>query len=112
MNNNPPPSVSKIKNLLNRSADTLDSKVLTELAATRHRVLLQLDHIKTDTSGLATLRLHAVNMQHEFRFWLGIMIVVACCFAANQGWQHFNEDHTEVDIAILTDELPIDVYVD
>jgi hypothetical protein len=107
--------ISAIKNALNRSTEKLDSPILNKLAHSRNQALLRTHRthqFATEHSNSSILRLRAISLHHEARLWLGIAVIVICSIAAQQYWQHNNDDHSDIDIAILTDELPIDVYVD
>lgn len=105
--------ISTVRRLLDQSARNLDESLVRQLARTRHRVLdhaslsPQFDHY----SGTA-LRLRAAALRHDWRFWLAVAALVIGGITAHSYWQQSLDDHTDIDIAILTDELPIDVYVD
>jgi hypothetical protein len=51
--------------------------------------------------------------QKDTHFWVAALLVAIIMFGGNSYFKHLTEhDGSDVDIAILTDELPIDVYVD
>ena len=104
-----------IKNTLNRSADNLDDRILSKLATSRHQALSrskQTHQLTAEHGGGAIMRLRAISLHHEAKLWIGIALIVFFSIAAHQYWERSNDDHADIDFAILTDELPIDVYVD
>jgi len=107
--------LSTIKNALNRSTDGLNAHVLGKLATSRHQALSrskQAHQFTAEHSGGTIMRLRAMTLHHEARLWIGIALIIIFSVAAHQYWEHSNDDHADIDFAILTDELPIDVYVD
>jgi len=107
--------IAAIKDALNRSAEKLDSHILSKLGSSRNRALLQTQpthQYSTEHSSGLIMRLRASSLHHEARLWLGIAVIIIFSIAAQQYWQHNTDDHSEIDIAILTDDLPMNVYVD
>jgi hypothetical protein len=107
--------IAGIRNALDQSTQRLNYSVTERLARSRH---VALRHASTKLqsnvgkAGHDTLHLKLSAIQHDFRFWISLAIIITCSLAAGSYWQQLNEDHSDIDIAILTDELPIDVYVD
>ena len=107
---------SKIKHLLDRSADGLDARVQGRLAAARATALARIGQVRTEAvlagagggtaGGSRPLVLQA-------KFWIGIAIIAAAGFGWQQ-WQAFQQvrETEEIDAQILTSDLPIDAYLD
>lgn len=107
-----------IKQLLDRSATQIAPSTLNKLQAARMRalehhrehrnapVLAWLGHHGSDRSATHPLS-RRIN-------WALAILFVACLFSGVAYWQGSISDHdtSEDDIAILTDELPLHVYVD
>lgn len=107
--------LSAIKNALNRNADNLNNSVIFKLAAIRHQALLrskQAHQLTPEHSSSGIMRLRAVSLHHETSLWIGIALIIIFSVLVHQYWDPSNDDHVDIDFAILTDELPIDVYVD
>jgi hypothetical protein len=50
---------------------------------------------------------------HKYLYFAIALIFTAFLFSGSTYWQQANEhDHSDIDIAILTDDLPVDAYVD
>ena len=104
--------IASLRKALDQSTNRLSYSVSERLASGRQQALSYATAHQTiaDHSKYHALRL---RVQHDVRFWLAaVAIVIACSIAGQSYWQHLNEDHSEIDIAILTDDLPIDVFVD
>ncbi|MEI7843055.1 MAG: DUF3619 family protein [Gallionellaceae bacterium] len=115
--NNKHLTTDSIKQALNRSVQRMDAKTIADLriartnALERHRALQQapvlawLNHHGLWTSGSST--------NHKYQNWALALVLVAGLFSGMAYFQQLNEhDHSEIDIAILTDDLPVDAYVD
>ena len=103
----------EIGRLLDRSANQLDRATLTGLYEAR-RYALQSQRVTAISwvSQHGTLHGHLQISQRAFN-WI-IAAVVATLLAVNLTyWDRvYDHDHSDIDIQILTDELPIDMYVD
>ena len=105
-----------VKALLDSSALQLTPVTLEKLRTARTRAL---SHQRTHTSPvLAWVHAHA-GFGHSFHVskstsWAIAIIFIACLFSGASFWQNYVKEHdiTEVDIAILIDDLPLHVYVD
>lgn len=107
----------QIKPLLNRSLARIDQPTLARLREARTQALERFDAQSTAPAfawaGSGTNHRHATHSQHKFHYWAAIVLLVAVMFSCTAYWQHTTDhDVSDVDIAILTDELPIEVYVD
>ena len=107
----------KIKQLLNRSLARLDQPTLVRLHDAHEKALVRYDaHSTAPTFALASLwagHRHTVDSHHKSHYWAAIVLLVALIFSCTAYWHHMTDhDVSDVDIAILTDDLPIEVYVD
>jgi hypothetical protein len=110
-------NTKEIGQLLNRSAAQLDKGTLDKLMAARH---LALKHQQTEQQApvLAWLSEHGLihhgsSSGHKAFNW-GIAALLAAVLFGGALYlqQSYEHDHSDIDIAILTDELPVDMYVD
>jgi hypothetical protein len=102
-----------IRRLLDRSADQLDRPVLNGLQAAReHALQRQRTSISTRLSPDGMLHGHLQPSQRTLG-WI-VAAIVATLLLVNMAYQYRASEHDrcDIDIAILTDELPIDMYVD
>ena len=97
----------EIGRLLDRSANQLNRTTLDGLHTARQRVSMS-----TRLSRDGMLHGHLQLSQRSLG-WI-IAAVVATLLLANMTyWYHASvHDRGDIDIAILTDEMPVDVYVD
>ncbi len=103
----------EIGRLLDRSADRLDRSTLNELhLARQHALQQQRVSVTTWVSRNGLLHGHLQLSQRALN-WI-IAAVVASLLAINLTyWERMSDhDHSDIDIQILTDELPVDVFVD
>ena len=109
----------KIKQLLNRSLTRMDRSTLERLRDSRAQALAQYGVRRTASSFAwagktpwETLG-HAFSGPQKTHFWVVAVLFIILLFGATLYSQQTAEpDTTDVDIAILTDELPIHVYLD
>lgn len=101
-----------IGRLLDRSANRLDRPTLDGLeAARRHALRHQRTSMASRLSRDGLLHGHLQLSQRSLG-WI-LAAVVATLLLANMTCRYHTEhDRGDIDIAILTDELPIDMYVD
>lgn len=103
----------KLTQLLNQSTRQLDQQTLSALGQARQNALKrQLAHAPAFalSTGNWTQRL----LPHTTQQWL-LALMLAAVVAGGAGyWQQHNQEQqlSELDVAILTDELPIEVFVD
>ena len=107
----------QVKQLLNRSLAQLDQPTLARLRNAREKALVRYDAHRTAPAfawaGLWTDHHHAAGSHHRSHYWAAAVLLVALIFSCTAYWQHANDhDVSDVDIAILTDDLPIEMYVD
>ncbi len=102
----------QIAALLSRSAEQLDEDVVSSLRQAR-AVALQKQRAHAPVFSLSTIGHRAHNLiPHTAHQWLAATVVLAAIvFGMADYWQS-TQDKQNLDIAILTDDLPIDVFVD
>ena len=102
----------EIGRLLDRSADQLDRATLNSLHASRQ---FALQNQRAPTSNWVNRNglLHGhLQLSAQTFNWI-VAAVVAVLLVINLAyWDRMAaHDHSDIDIAILTDDLPVDVYV-
>lgn len=106
----------QIKQLLNRSLAQIDQPTLARLRNARTLALARCDAHSTAPAfawiGSGASHHHGADMHHKSNYWAAIVFLVALLFSGVAYWHHIDHDISDVDIAILTDDLPIEVYVD
>jgi len=104
----------KIKALLNRSTEQLDGDTLYSLRQARTAALHQ-QRILTPAFTLSAIghRAYAV-LPHSTGQWLATCLLLAALAVSTTAyWQHQQaRQRSHLDIAILTDDLPIEVFID
>jgi len=107
--------LESIKQLLNYSIAELDQSTLTRLRAARAHAVSR--HNARSVSLLAWAGEHAswhvpAHRQNS-HYWIGVILLIVGLFSSIAYWQHAKDnDICDVDIAILTDDLPIQYYAD
>lgn len=102
----------KIARLLTQSSRQLDSGTLTALSKARE-VALQRQTLRVPVFSLTTGRWAHFLLPLSAHQWMPA-VLLAVMFAVGAGyWHHAQEQQIdELDVAILTDDLPIEVFVD
>lgn len=103
----------EIGRLLDQSANQLNRSTLNDLhTARQHALQRQRVSVTTWVSQNGMLHGHLQLSQRALN-WI-IAAVVASLLVINLTyWDRMSEhDHSDIDIQILTDELPVDVFVD
>ena len=108
----------KIARLLTQSARQLDEATVSALVDARQNALKKqlartsvfaLTPAYAHNSGRWTDRL----MPRSAQAWIAAGLLVAILITGTSFWQHVQEQQIdELDVAILTDDLPIEVFVD
>jgi Protein of unknown function (DUF3619) len=108
----------KIAQLLTQSVGHLDTATMSALVKARQNALkrqsvrtsvLSLSPASTNTPVLWSDRL----IPHSVQPWIATGLLVAVLIAGTNYWQNIQEQQIdETDVAILTDDLPIEVFVD
>ena len=104
-----------IKQLLNQSVAQMDRATVKSLRASRNLALERhrtLPHAPVQAwlthHGLWTGNPHS-NIKPVY--WLLAALFVLCLYSGVTYLQH-DRDHSDVDIELLTDDLPVDAYVE
>jgi hypothetical protein len=102
----------KIAQLLTQSTRQLDEATLSALVNARQNALKR-QSVRAPVFALATGRWTDRLMPHSAQPWIAAGLLAAILIAGTSFWQHVQERQIdELDVAILTDDLPIEVFVD
>lgn len=103
----------EIARLLDQSADQLSPATLKELTAARQQaVQRQTVSASTWMNRDGTLHGHMQLSQRALNWIIAAAIVTLLAINLTY-WDHTSEhDHSDIDIAILTDDLPVDMFID
>ena len=110
-------NIDEVRSLLNRSTADLSIETLDRLQSAR-RTALQHQQIAQQTPVHAWLSQHGLighhsSHQHRTLHWGLAALLVVVLIGGVGYWKNVSEhDHSELDIAILTDDLPVHMYVD
>lgn len=111
MNKNPnaPEAIAK---LLTRATQQLDGRTVVALRQARN-VALERQSLSKPVFSLSTGNAHWL-MPHSAHQWVAtVILLVATLVGGVNYWQHTQEhDLDHLDVAILTDDLPLEVFVD
>ncbi|MGA7749190.1 MAG: DUF3619 family protein [Gallionella sp.] len=110
-----------IRRLLDESVNLIDQSTLLRLRGARLQALKQYDArgatlpLLSSLLSWAGVRLnidwHASAHHRKLYRWISALLLVASLFSGVAYWQQMMvEDPDDVDIAILTDDLPIEYY--
>jgi hypothetical protein len=104
----------KIAKLLDRSTQRLDGRVVSALNRARNNALQrQSAYAYALAPASATARWTHWLAPHSAQQWIAAAVLVAAIISGAGYWHHTQEQQiSELDVAILTDELPIEVFVD
>lgn len=109
-NTNTPEAIAK---LLTRAADQLDGRTVAALRQARN-VALERQSLSRPVFSLSTG--HGVHwlIPHSAYQWAAtVILLVATLVGGVNYWQHTQEHElVHLDVAILTDDLPLEVFVD
>jgi hypothetical protein len=110
-------TVDLIRQQLNSSSAKLGQPTLIRLSEVRMQALARYDSHKTSRRFACINALAgSVNSTESHRnnyYWSTALLCLAILFGGIIYWQNvIEQDITDLEIAILTDDLPIDAYVD
>ena len=101
----------RIAKLLTRAAQQLDDNTVAALRQARN-VALQRQSLSKPVFALSTGHNIRWLLPHSTQQWMAaIILFVAILFGGVSYWRHEN-DLSHLDTAILTDDLPLEVFVD
>ncbi|MBI5431183.1 MAG: DUF3619 family protein [Nitrosomonadales bacterium] len=102
----------KITQLLTLSTKQLDARTLSALSNARQKALERQAECAPAFAFNAGGEAHN-QRQESIQYWVVAGLLAAMLIAGTSFWQHIQEHQTaELDVAILTDDLPIEVFVD
>lgn len=104
---------NKITRLLNQSARQLDEHTLSVLQQARAKAM-QRQAASAHTLKLAGVPLTELLVPHSMRQWIVTgLLALALVVGAGMWWQNLHHQQLiDTDVELLTDELPIEVFVD
>lgn len=107
----------KLAQLLLKSTNQLDNSTLSALVGARQNALMRQSTrapvlTLTSASGHSSVGWTGRLMPHSATPWIAAGLLVAILIAGTSYWQHVQEQQIDdTDVAILTSDLPIDVFV-
>jgi len=108
----------KIARLLTQSTRQLDAVTISALASAR-QIALKRQSLRASVFVLTPATAHVSTrwtdrlISHSAQPWIAAGLLVAVLIAGTNYWQNVQEQQIDdTDVAILTDELPIEVFVD
>ncbi|MGO8756465.1 MAG: DUF3619 family protein [Gallionellaceae bacterium] len=106
-----------IRQLLNCSLDRIDQSTLANLRSARLRALSHYEARRGTVPLFAWSDgheiWHALAHRHRVYYWIGAILLAASLFGGIAYWQQVRDDASiDEEISILTDDLPIQYFVD
>lgn len=99
-------NLDAVRQLLNRSLEQLDHPTLASLRNAREQALQR--HTPDGIYG----RWQLVATRNAAVAWFAaVLLVIGLSGGVTYYWQQ-TQDNSEIDLAILTDDMPIDVYTE
>jgi hypothetical protein len=110
-------NLEHIRQLLNRSSAQLDEATLASLRETRTRTLERRTerhaHALAFSGHGKSGHWHVPAIHPRSYLWIAGLLLVACIVSGIAYWHKApSNDTSDVDIAILTDDLPLQVFID
>jgi reverse gyrase len=113
--NNRQLNANAVKQQLNRALSEIDLATLSSLRRARMQALDHYEAGRVTNPALAWINehmhRHPSSHHHKPQLLIGA-ILIACLLGGFAYWQQTNDDTTDVDIEILTGDMPIHVFVD
>jgi len=111
-------NTKSVKRLLNRSTTDLEQSVLVKLRCAREQALARLNARSTTPifawaeSWFGTGDMSGSHRSHYY--WAIAILLMACLFSTVTHLERSAEHHevSKLDLAILTDDLPLEMYAD
>lgn len=106
-------SNKEIGSLLNRATRQLDRSTLNELRTARHHAL-QNQRVASPVWVSQNGLLHGqLRLSPRALNWIIVGVVASLLVINLTYWERtYEHDHSDIDIAILTDDMPVDAFVD
>lgn len=104
----------RIARLLTRAVQQLDGNTVSALHRARNRAL-ERQAVSQPVFALSTGRNLHWPVPHTARQWMAAAILLTVLAGTISYWHHAREqeaNHHLLDIAILTDDLPMEVFID
>jgi hypothetical protein len=102
----------KIAQLLTLSTRQLDKPIVSALVDARQNALKR-QAVRAPVFALTTGRWTDRMMPHWAQPWIATLLLAVVLVAGTSYWQNVQEQQIdETDVAILTDDLPIEVFID
>ncbi|MDO8350270.1 MAG: DUF3619 family protein [Gallionella sp.] len=105
---------TRIAELLTQSSEQLDDRIVSSLRQAR-AVALQKQGLREHVLSLSAIghRAHAL-MPHSTHQWLATAMLLAAIIVSVTSYCQYTQEHqgSHLDIAILTDDLPLEVFID
>ncbi len=110
-------NIRDIGQLLNRSTAQFDNDTLDKLRVARRNALqyqqtAQQAPVSAWLSQHGLIYRHAPHSHKALSFGMAALLAMILLNGVLYWHYSYEHDHSEIDIAILTDELPVDMYVD
>lgn len=103
--------IGKIAQLLTHSSRQLDENTLSALANARQNAL-QRQTQYAPAYALSAGHWTAHILPHSTQGWVAAVLLAAALAVGTGFWQHTQEQQiSEIDIAMLTDDLPIEIFI-
>lgn len=109
--NHPEAAPKHIARLLTRAAEQLDDDTVAALRRARSLALQRQMATKPALSLTTGHHMHW-PLPHAVPQWAAAVLLVAAIAGGISYWQHSREEMSHLDIAILTDDMPLEVFVD
>lgn len=112
-NNTPPPEATPkyIARLLTRASERLDDDTLARLRRARSKAL-QRQAVADPAFSLTTGHHIHWPLPHAIPQWVTAILLAAVIAGGVTYWRHTQEEMSHLDVAILTDDMPMEVFVD
>lgn len=107
----------QIRQLLDESLELLDESTLLSLRGARMRALSRYDACSASLPLFSwaseSVNLYVLAPKRNIYNWIGVLLLVLAFLGGIAYWQQMKDkDIVDVDMAILTDDLPIQYYLD
>ena len=113
MNKLPDMDNQKIQHLLNRSLTQLEQPVLAKLRHARDQAIARHESRRVSPALVWAGNFRWGHSPQKTHFWAAALLITAFLLGTATYWNQAEEsDTSDVDIAILTDDLPMHVYID